>query len=510
MSQSASEHAVHFVTPPLRSGRPYENPALPELPNLWSLDHPDTAPIPDEAACRALWTRYAMFSHIERHSECVAGMAEALARRAVETGATRHPELVALSLAAGLLHDIAKSYMPRSARHGWSIPLATTRSPKPSTTMSNGPGRCQKISYIRFFSSFMRTSGPATTKWYRSTSAMKICLSAMEKANTPAPPSIAAGNIPKPLSASFRRNWSFLSMKVLLLAGGWSPEREVSLKGGEQIAAALKERGHSVTLCDPAKDFERLMDMAREHDAAFINLHGAPGEDGLVQAILDRVNCPYQGAGPAGSFLALHKAAARQIFRDAGLNIPDGVFLPRHPGPNWKPDLQYPMFVKSNTGGSSLHLSRVTNEEELYTALNSLFSMGEEAIVETAVVGREVTCGVLGEEALAPILVVSKGNYFDYHNKYAPDGAQEICPAPIAPEETAKVQDAALRAHHALGLKGYSRADFILQDDGTLYILEVNTTPGMTSTSLVPREAAVKGMSFADLVERLLELALER
>lgn len=105
-----------------------------------------------------------------------------------------------------------------------------------------------------------------------------------------------------------------------------------------------------------------------------------PGEDGLVQAILDRVNCPYQGAGPAGSFLALHKAAARQIFRDAGLNIPDGVFLPRHPGPNWKPDLQYPMFVKSNTGGSSLHLSRVTNEEELYTALNSLFSMGEEAI----------------------------------------------------------------------------------------------------------------------------------
>lgn len=240
MSQSASEHAVHFVTPPLRSGRPYENPALPELPNLWSLDHPDTAPIPDEAACRALWTRYAMFSHIERHSECVAGMAEALARRAWKRArpdtqslwpcpsrrgcCTTSPSPIPCSSAAA---------MPRSARHGWSIPQATTRSPKPSTTMSNGPGRCQKISYIRFFSSFMRTSGPATTKWYRSTSAMKICLSAMEKANTPAPPSIAAGNIPKPLSASFRRNWSFLSMKVLLLAGGWSPEREVSLKGGE-------------------------------------------------------------------------------------------------------------------------------------------------------------------------------------------------------------------------------------------------------------------------------------
>lgn len=136
MSQSASEHAVHFVTPPLRSGRPYENPALPELPNLWSLDHPDTAPIPDEAACRALWTRYAMFSHIERHSECVAGMAEALARRAWKQArpdtqslwpcpsrrgcCTTSPSPIPCSSAAA---------MPRSARHGWSIPLATTRSP---------------------------------------------------------------------------------------------------------------------------------------------------------------------------------------------------------------------------------------------------------------------------------------------------------------------------------------------------------------------------------------------
>ena len=299
-------------------------------------------------------------------------------------------------------------------------------------------------------------------------------------------------------------------MKVLLLAGGWSPEREVSLKGGEQIAAALRERGHEVTFLDPAHRFEELMSEARKHDVAFINLHGAPGEDGLVQAILDRVDCPYQGAGPAGSFLALHKAAARQVFREAGLNVPDGVFLPRHPGPQWNCGLQFPLFVKSNTGGSSLHLSRVDTEEELYTALNALFSIGEEALIESAVKGREVTCGVLGDEALAPILVVSKSDYFDYHNKYAADGAQEICPAPISPEETALVRDAALRAHNALGLKGYSRADFILRDDGTLFILEVNTTPGMTATSLVPREAAVKGMSFADLIERLLELAMQK
>ncbi|MEG2004762.1 MAG: D-alanine--D-alanine ligase [Bilophila sp.] len=297
-------------------------------------------------------------------------------------------------------------------------------------------------------------------------------------------------------------------MKVLLLAGGWSSEREVSLRGGDQIATALESRGHSVTRFDPAKEFEHLMDVARQHDVAFINLHGAAGEDGLVQALLDRVNCPYQGAGPAGSFLALHKAAARQIFRDAGLRIPDGVFLPRHPGPGWKPPFDFPLFVKSNTGGSSINLSRVVNEEELAIALNALFSTGEEALVEKAISGREVTCGILGDKALAPILIVSKGLFFDYHNKYAADGAEEICPAPLSAAITANVQDCALRAHVALGLKGYSRADFILQDDGALFLLEVNTIPGMTATSLVPREAAVIGLSFADLAERLLQLAV--
>lgn len=186
------------------------------------------------------------------------------------------------------------------------------------------------------------------------------------------------------------------------------------------------------------------------------------------------------------------------------------MFLPRHPGPNWETGTCLPLVVKSNTGGSSLHLSRVTNEDELATSLNALVLHRRRGAGETAISGQEVTCGVLGEEALAPILIVSKSAYFDYHNKYASDGAQEICPAPFSPELTAKVQEHALRAHKALGLKGYSRADFILRDDGELFILEVNTTPGMTATSLVPREAAVRGMSFGDLIERLLELALQK
>lgn len=302
-------------------------------------------------------------------------------------------------------------------------------------------------------------------------------------------------------------------MKVLLLAGGWSTEREVSLRGAGMIASALQGKGHSVTLLDPSRNFEQLPEAAKSHDVAFINMHGSPGEDGLFQALLDQLGCPYQGADPAGSFLALHKAAAKLLFKEAGLPLPKGVFLPVHPGASWDPrqlDLKWPLFVKANTGGSSLLLSKVQNKEELETALNSLFAAGEEAVVEEAISGRDVTCGVLDGKALDPILIVNKGDtFFDYYNKYAPDGAEEICPAPLPPEVLQKVQEYSERAHKALGLRGCSRADFVLDASNNLYLLEVNTIPGMTATSLVPREAAVIGMSYADLVEHLLELAIE-
>lgn len=302
-------------------------------------------------------------------------------------------------------------------------------------------------------------------------------------------------------------------MKVLLLAGGWSSEREVSLRGAAKIAESLQSKGHSVTLLDPTLDFERVVDEARCHDVAFINMHGSPGEDGLFQALLDKVGCPYQGSGPAASFLALHKAAARLLFRDAGLPMPKGVFLPRHPGADWEParcGLSYPLFVKANTGGSSLLLHRVHNREELDTALNALFAAGEEVMVEEEVKGQDVTCGVLNGTALDPILIVNReGTFFDYHNKYAADGAQEICPAPLPQDVLDRVRDYSERAHKALGLQGCSRADFMLDAEGGLYLLEINTIPGMTTTSLVPKEAAQIGLSYTGLVERLLELALD-
>lgn len=303
-------------------------------------------------------------------------------------------------------------------------------------------------------------------------------------------------------------------MNILLVAGGWSPEREVSLIGAAAVREALARRGHTITQYDLSDGFDALLELAGSHDAAFLNLHGAPGEDGLVQALLERAGCPYQGSDPAGSFLALHKSAAKALFRRVGLNTPDWIFLPTPPAAGWEPHLPYPLFVKSDTGGSSLHLFRVNDRNELRHALDDLFSLGQTVLIEPLIRGREVTCGVLERggraEALPPVLIVPKREFFDYHDKYAADGAGEICPAPLPDEVLEEIRRMALEAHRSLGLAGYSRTDFILGDDGGVYALEVNTLPGMTPASLVPREAAALGMEFGELLEILLEEAVSR
>jgi D-alanine-D-alanine ligase len=260
------------------------------------------------------------------------------------------------------------------------------------------------------------------------------------------------------------------------------------------------------------------LEAAAANDFAFINLHGSPGEDGLIQSMLDRIGCPYQGSGPAGSFLALNKAAAKLVLSRAGLATPDWVLLTEKPLPGWQPPFPCPLFIKSNTGGSSLGMERVPARENLDAALTRLFSAGGEFLVEPAVNGLEVTCGVLGkpgggEEALPPILIRPTGTdsvFFDYTAKYTKGGAEELCPAPLPKKVRQAAQDAALTAHRALGLFGYSRTDFILCRNESLVVLETNTLPGMTATSLVPQEAAVHGLSFEQLLERLIALGLER
>ncbi|HIU16941.1 MAG TPA: D-alanine--D-alanine ligase [Candidatus Avidesulfovibrio excrementigallinarum] len=299
-------------------------------------------------------------------------------------------------------------------------------------------------------------------------------------------------------------------MRVLLIAGGWSPERDISLMGAQSLLETLQSLGHSVTLFTLSERLDELLDAASKHDVAFLNLHGSPGEDGLVQAMLDRVGCPYQGADAAGSFLALHKAAAKAVLKRAGLRVPEGVFLTSMPEPGWEPGLPYPVFAKSNTGGSSLHMTKAGNAEELYKGLKDIFAAGCEAVIEPFIPGKELSCGVLGDIALEPVLIVPKSDYFDFHDKYAGEEGTEICPSPLPRNIVEQIREAALTAHRALGLRSYSRTDFILQDNGDLYALEVNTLPGMTNVSLLPKGAAAMGLSYPQLVQKLLELALRR
>lgn len=304
-------------------------------------------------------------------------------------------------------------------------------------------------------------------------------------------------------------------MNILLIAGGWSPEREISLSGAQTIKSALEQRGHIVRLFDLNLGFSALAVEAKTCDVAFINLHGEPGEDGLVQAFLSRLNCPYQGATTNGSLLSLHKDVAKALFLEAGINVAAGVTV------NYPLDadkineiestLTYPLFIKASTGGSSIHLYKADNQSELIEFTNKIIALRYNVLVEEYIQGQELTCGVLDGKALPPILIVPKGEFFDYVNKYSgADGAAEICPAPISAELTAEIQALAEKAHKTLGLEDYSRSDFILTKENKLYILETNTLPGMTENSLVPKEAKAIGMEFYALIERLLELALKK
>lgn len=314
-------------------------------------------------------------------------------------------------------------------------------------------------------------------------------------------------------------------MNILLILGGWSSEREVSLKSGAIIEQALMRLGHKVTRFDPQNSLQGLLAAAEQADFAFIALHGSPGEDGLVQALLERVGCPYQGSGPAASFLALNKAASKEIFARHGLETPPWVLLTSRPSADWLPPFPFPLFIKSNTGGSSLVMERVSALEDLPSALDRLFAAGGEFLVEPAVEGLELTCGVLGlhgaegdaaERALPPILIrpkAAKGGqavFFDYASKYIPGAAEEICPAPLPEAVTRAIQDAALKAHRVLGLSGYSRADFLLRENGGFSLLEVNTLPGMTATSLLPQEAAAVGIGFDALIAMLIDFGCSR
>ncbi len=340
-------------------------------------------------------------------------------------------------------------------------------------------------------------------------------------------------------------------MKIVVLAGGTSTERAISIVSGAQVCQALREKGHLAILLDvfcgkeglcAGEAFPETYDLEREiayihgfdhaigemqsgrrsffgqgvlaaceaADIVFLALHGACGEDGRIQAAFDLLGIPYTGCGYFGSALAMDKSITKQIFLENGIPTPRCAILTKRGEQKTAGELgmRFPLVVKTACGGSSVGVYVVQNEEEFSRAVAEGFSYEERLLVEQYVKGRELTAAVVGGEAYPVVEIAPISGFYDYKNKYIPGNTAETCPARLSPEQTRAVQDCALSACRALRITGYARMDFILDEtDGQLYCLEANTLPGMTPTSLLPQEAAALGMTFADLCEKLIAVS---
>ena len=305
-------------------------------------------------------------------------------------------------------------------------------------------------------------------------------------------------------------------LTLALLSGGISSEREVSLNSGQQVYEALDKDKYDILRYDPKTDLLRLVADATRIDAALIILHGAYGEDGTVQGLLDLLGIPYQGSGVLGSSVAMNKLAAKRLYQQAGLPIPD--FLVARRGMHVDPAtaahrLGMPLIVKPVVGGSSVGITIARSPQDLQAALDAAYEHDASVLIEAYVQGTEITGGVLGNdelEALPIIEIIPDRNhdFFDYVAKYTAGVTEEICPARIDAELTARAQRLAMEAHRALFCRGYSRTDMMLRGR-EIFILETNTIPGMTATSLLPRAARTAGISFGCLLDRLIALSLE-
>lgn len=304
-------------------------------------------------------------------------------------------------------------------------------------------------------------------------------------------------------------------MKVAVLYGGTSGEREVSLSSGKGIMNALQKKGHEVIGIDfnPSKINELL---TLDVDVVFLGLHGRFGEDGRIQGLLDMLNIPYVGSGVLGSALAMNKVKAKRILEREGLRVAKDQTLnvATFNREAFQFTLTYPAVVKPASEGSTIGLTIANNEQELLSGIEEGFKHDDDILIEEFIDGMEVTVAVLGEkgkeQALPVIEIVPKNKFYDYEAKYAPGMSDHIIPARVDAEITAYLQKNAVLAHQSLDCRTYSRTDFIVPYDGsTPVLLEVNTLPGMTPTSLFPDAAREIGLSYGDMIERLIELTLK-
>ena len=341
-------------------------------------------------------------------------------------------------------------------------------------------------------------------------------------------------------------------MKIVVLAGGTSTERTVSITSGTGICKALRQKGHQAILVDifcgienvdrenpfpseydvdAASEYmsafnDRIEQMKKERrsffgpnvlklceaaDIVFLGLHGANGEDGKVQATFDLMGIKYTGTGYLSSALAMDKGITKQMFLMNNVPTPRGVSMVEE---EMTTDLkalgmEFPVVVKTCCGGSSVGVYIVNDQAEYEQALKDAYSYENEVVVEEYIKGREFACGVIDNEALPPIEIIPKTGFFDYANKYQDGATSEVCPADIPEEVAERMKELTVKAFNALKLNVYSRADFLLDAKGNLFCLEMNTLPGMTSASLLPKEAKVYGIEYGDLCELIIKKSME-
>ena len=329
-------------------------------------------------------------------------------------------------------------------------------------------------------------------------------------------------------------------LRITVLMGGASSERDVSLASGVRIAQALRERGHTVTSLDAAGDVllpeaERAMlagamktappslkalarlrvpatlgerPEVRDADVVFLGLHGGQGEDGTVQALLDLASVTYTGSGHLASALAMDKDLSKKLFRAASVRTADWLMVPATED-EIESALGLPVIVKPSKQGSTVGLSIVKTREQIAPAIALARKYDDEVMIERFIPGRELTVGILGDTPLAVGEIIPKHEIYDYECKYTAGMAVEVFPAKLDKEQTATVQQQALAAFRSLKLGGYARIDFRMSPDGHFYCLEANTLPGMTELSLIPQSAAACGIAFGDLCERVVRLAID-
>ncbi len=331
-------------------------------------------------------------------------------------------------------------------------------------------------------------------------------------------------------------------MKIAVLFGGTSAERDVSIASGAQVVKALREAGHEVVAVDTAAGVlggaeekqllqsgvaavppeESELDVMRtgntsallnvpelaELDVIFLALHGGTGENGTLQSLLELTGIPYTGSGPLASAVAMDKDISKRLFVHADVATPDWVLAP-YEGKLAAERFGFPFIVKPNKQGSTVGLSVVRSLADYEKAIEEAFRHDDEVMVEAFVAGRELTVPILGDEPLPIGEIIIEREIFDYETKYQSGMAQEIFPADLTGEQTIRVQSMALKAHRALKLSGYSRLDFRLDAQGEMWCLEANTLPGMTAASLFPKGAAAAGMGFPEVCERICQLAIQ-